>query len=288
MGGIHVRFVTCAQLPADDPDTPLLAEALRAHGVDVEVADWRDPAVDWSDARLTVLRSPWDYAGVVDEFLAWVRTTGAVTELWNPPALVEWNVHKSYLLDVEARGAPIVPTVALLQGTAASLDGICDARGWNTVVVKPAVGVGAYGAGRFDVSDSAGQQHFDALLQRGDVLVQPFITSVAHEGELSVVLFDGVPSHALRKAPQVGDYRVQEQWGGRAECTVAGGGATELAVRVCRVLPLAPLYARIDMLRVGDLWHVLEVEVTEPSLFLDLAPPAATARMVNALLSRLL
>ncbi len=242
MISVDVRLVTCAQLPGEDPDTPLLTAALRDAGATVELAGWRDPAIDWSAARLTVLRSPWDYVDAIDNFRAWILETGAVTQLWNPPALVEWNVHKSYLLDLATRGAPVVPTVVLLYDTAASLDGICDARGWNTVVVKPAVGIGGHGAGRFDVGDPNAQEHLDALLVRGDALVQPFMPSVGTEGEISVVLFDGVPSHAVRKAPDAGDYRVQEEWGGRTEAVDATGAATELAVRVCSVLPEPPLY----------------------------------------------
>ena len=57
-----------------------------------------------------------------------------------------------------------MPTILLLRESAAALDGICDAQGWNTVVVKPAVGIGAIGSGRFDVGDPAGQAHLDALL----------------------------------------------------------------------------------------------------------------------------
>ena len=131
-----------------DPDTPLLADALRAAGHAVDVRDWRDPTVDWSTARVTVLRSPWDYIDHFPEFLAWAERVSGASDLWNPLAIVRWNTHKAYLLDLAARGAPIVPTVVLLGGSAASLDGICDAQGWNAVVVKPAVASGAKGARR--------------------------------------------------------------------------------------------------------------------------------------------
>jgi glutathione synthase/RimK-type ligase-like ATP-grasp enzyme len=284
---VDVRLVTCAVLPAPDPDTALLTDALRGLGADVDVRDWRDPAVDWGEATVTVIRSPWDYVDAHDEFVAWIRTTGAATELWNPPALLEWNTHKSYLLDLEARGAPVVPTVILLQGTAASLDAICDARGWNTVVVKPAVGVGAYGSGRFDVGDAGGQAHLDARLEAGDVLVQPFVPSVQTDGELAVIVIDGVVTHAVRKWPRAGEYRVHEEYGGRNAFVDAGDAAAELARRVCSILPAQPLYARIDLLESQGLWHVLEVEATEPSLWLDLAPRAATERFAAAVMSRL-
>ena len=115
-------------------------------GYAVDIADWRDASVDWSTARVTVLRSPWDYVDHHDEFVAWAERVDAVSSLWNPLALVRWNTHKAYLLDLHERGAPVVPTVVLLGGSAASLDGICDAQGWNSVVVKPAVASGGKGA----------------------------------------------------------------------------------------------------------------------------------------------
>ena len=282
-----VRLVTCAVLPAPDPDTPRLADALERAGARVHVADWRDRAVDWSDALVTVLRSPWDYVARLEEFVAWLRVTAARTELWNPLPLVEWNIHKSYLLDVQAHGAPVVPTVLLLQHSAASLDGVADARGWNTIVVKPAVGVGGIGTARLAVGDPAGQAHLDRLLAAGDVLIQPFVSSVEDAGEQSVVVIDGFATHALRKSPAVGDYRVHEEWGGRTTAAELTEALAELATRVVSVLPATPMYARIDLLRARNGWQVLEIEATEPSLWLDLAPPAATQRFAAAVLARI-
>ena len=282
-----VRFVTAARLDVPDPDTPLLTNALQARGVEVAVDNWRDERVDWGSAAVTVVRSPWDYVDARDAFVEWAHKTGCVTDLWNPPQLLEWNTHKSYLLELESRGAPVVPTVLMLGGTAASLDAICDARGWNQVVVKPAVGIGARDARRFDVGDRAGQAHLDALLERGDVLVQPYIAGIETVGERSVLLAGGVPTHALRKRPETGDFRVQENWGGSTELVIAEPEVLALAARVCTALPAPTMYARIDMLRGSHGWHVLEVEVTEPSLWLDLAPPAATEAFVAAIISRL-
>jgi glutathione synthase/RimK-type ligase-like ATP-grasp enzyme len=281
-----VRLVTCAELPVPDPDLAIIKTALERRSVVVDVADWRGDT-DWSDTPCTLIRSPWDYIDHLDEFVAWVGRVGARTELWNPPALLTWNVHKAYLLDLQERGAPIVPTVVLLQGSAASLDGICDAQGWNTIVVKPAVGIGGIGGGRYDVGDPNGQHHLDELLTKGDALVQPFVASVADRGELSVMLFDGVVSHAIRKRPAAGEFRVHEERGGTSELVDLPPGASELAARVVEVLPAPALYARIDMLQFADGWHVLEVEATEPSLWLDHAPPAATDRYADAVMARL-
>jgi len=278
-----VRFVSCAAPPVPDLDTPIIADALVAAGHRVDVADWRDESVDWSTAGVTVLRSPWDYVHHIGEFLAWAARVNEVTALWNPFELLRWNTHKSYLLELHAQGAPVVPTVLLVAGSAASLDGISDAQGWNAVVVKPAIASGGDGARRGEVGDGALQAHLDALLATSDVLVQPYAPAVEDEGEISVVLFDGRFSHALRKRPAVGDYRVQEHHGGTTELVDASPGIVELAERVCGVLPTPTLYARIDLISLHGRWHVIEAEVTEPSLWLDLAPPSATRHLADAL-----
>lgn len=257
-----------------------------ASGARVDVADWRDAAVDWSNAAVTMIRSPWDYVHHLGEFIGWAERVNGVSELWNPYELLRWNTHKAYLLDLQARGAPIVPTVVLLAGSAASLDAICDARGWSSVVVKPAIASGSDGARRGEVGDLVLQAHLDALLGSGDVLVQPFVAAVERDGEASVVLFDGRFSHALRKRPAAGDYRVQEHHGGTTDLVDPTPGLVELAERVTGVLPTATLYARIDMVSLGDQWHVIEAEVTEPSLWLDLAPTEATLRLADGLLAR--
>jgi glutathione synthase/RimK-type ligase-like ATP-grasp enzyme len=283
---VDVRLVTCAELPVPDPDTPLVAAALTRAGISVDVSDWRDATVDWASAPVTVLRSPWDYVDHLDAFLAWAERVHAGSELWNPLALLRWNTHKAYLLDLHERGAPVVPTVVLLGGSAAALDGICDAQGWNAVVVKPAVASGSKGARRAEVGDAAAQAHLDDLLTKGDVLVQQFVPGIHNEGEWSVVLIDGEVMHALHKRPKAGDYRVQEEWGGTTVRAEPSASLIELATRVWEVLPAPALYARIDIVSITGQWHVMEVEATEPALWLDLAPET-TEHFAAAIAARL-
>jgi glutathione synthase/RimK-type ligase-like ATP-grasp enzyme len=130
------------------------------------------------------------------------------------------------------------------------------------------------------------QAHVDALLLAGDVLVQPYAAEVERDGEMSLVLVDGQFSHALRKRPEPGDYRVQEHHGGTTELVDPSAALVELAERVCAVLPTPTLYARIDLVPLRGKWHVIEAEVTEPSLWLDLAPATATEQLAEALITR--
>jgi glutathione synthase/RimK-type ligase-like ATP-grasp enzyme len=282
-----VRFVTAAQLPAPDPDTAPLAAELRDRGLRVAIDDWRDPNVDWAGAPLTVLRSPWDYVERLDEFLAWAEHTATVSALWNPFALIAWNTHKAYLLELASAGAPVVPSVLLPRHSAAALDGIADAQGWNTVVVKPAVGIGAQGAGRFELGAPDGQAHLDDLLTRGDVLVQPYAPEIAEQGELSLVCVDGVVTHAVRKIPRAGDFRIHERYGGALEAAAPSAALRELGARVVAALPTPTLYARVDVVSLAGQWHVLEVEVTEPRLYLEFGPAAATTALVDAIVARM-
>jgi glutathione synthase/RimK-type ligase-like ATP-grasp enzyme len=263
----------------------LLAAALTKRGLAIDVVDWRDPTIDWSTAAVTVVRSPWDYVDHLTEFLEWAARVSAVSALWNPVELLRWNTHKAYLLDVRERGAPVVPTVVLLGGSAASLEAICDAQGWNAVVVKPAVASGAKGARRAEGGDAGAQAHLDDLLAQGDVLVQQFVRTIEHDGEWSVVLVDGRVGHALRKRPASGDYRVQEEWGGTAERAEPSATVAELATRVYEVLPTPALYARIDIVAIDGNWHIMEVEVTEPYLWLELAPDT-TELLADAIAAR--
>jgi glutathione synthase/RimK-type ligase-like ATP-grasp enzyme len=150
------------------------------------------------------------------------------------------------------------------------------------MVIKPAVSSGAKGARRADVGDPAAQDHLDVLLAAGDALVQEYVPTVVSDGEWSVVLIEGDVAHSLWKRPAAGDYRVQEEWGGSTERIEADGSLAELATRVCDVLPTRPLYARVDVVLLRNRWHVMEVEVTEPSLWLQLAPET-TRRLADAI-----
>jgi glutathione synthase/RimK-type ligase-like ATP-grasp enzyme len=148
------------------------------------------------------------------------------------------------------------------------------------------VASGAKGARRADVGDLELQAHLDELLLHGDVLVQQFVPAVEDEGELSVVLVDGRVAHGVRKLPAAGDFRVQYEWGGSSKVVTPTSSLAELATRVYDVLPAPAMYARIDFVAIGGRWHVMEVEVTEPALWLDEAP-ATTRLLADAIAARL-
>lgn len=267
-------------------DRPLVA-ALEARGVTVAQPRWDDPDVAWDAFDAAVVRTTWDYLERRDAFVAWAAATQERTRLWNPAEVLRWNTHKSYLLELEERGAPVVPTAWLGQGDQIDLDDLLRARGWHEAIVKPAVGAAAIGLARVRVGDPAGQAHLDAVLAVGDVMVQPYVPTIATRGELSVVVVDGEVSHAVRKRPAGGDFRVQEEFGGQTVLEEPDPDTAALARWIVEATGHDLLVARVDLLEdeVGQP-QLVELEATEPDLFLRTVPEAAD-RVADALLARL-
>jgi O-ureido-D-serine cyclo-ligase len=267
----------------DEDLAPLLA-ALREAGVDAAVADWDDPGVDWAAYRAALLRSTWDYAERLTEFLAWADRTATLTTLINPPAIVRWNTDKHYLAELQRAGVPIVPTRFLEPGddAAEGLNGFLTQEGVAEWVVKPAVGAGSRDAARYGRGEerSAGA-HVARLLDAGrSVMLQPYLDQVDVHGETALIYLGGRFSHAIRKGPLLRrstgptDALFAEE---HITPRVAAAEELRLGERVLTALPFAaPLYARVDLIRYADgAPCLLELELTEPSLFLAHDPDAA-------------
>jgi len=283
---LDVALASCRVLPEPDPDAEPLRRALDAAGVRSAVLAWDDTAADWSRARMTVLRSTWNYPPYRDAFLEWARQVSAVSALWNPLPAVRWNTYKGYLLDLERRGVPVAPTVLLPRGSRRTLRAIRGERGWTDVVVKPAVSAASFRTRRFGPGPrdvEAGEAHLSRLLAERDVLVQGYLPSVETHGERALVWIDGELTHAVRKSPR---FEGQDESVSREAVEISGAEA-DLARRVVEHVDGPLLYARVDVAPGPDGAPVLmELELVEPSLFFPQHPPALE-RFVAGILRRL-
>ena len=266
---VHVRFVTCTKYPEGDPETSDLAALLNARGVLCDVQPW-NADVDWCDAQLCVIRSAWDYHRHLNRFLDWADQTSACTELRNPVDLVRWNTHKGYLLDLQRRGVAIIPTQVVKKGERQRIADVIHAFARDTVV-KPAVSLDGEGMHRLECAGVLDDAVLH-LVDEADVLVQPYVESIADEGELSAVFIAGDFAHAVRKSAAPGEFRVQERYGGRTEVTAIEPAFLALARRVMASIAHTPLYARVDMVRWNGEPCLGELELIEPSLYLRAAP----------------
>ena len=266
-------------------DDQLAIPCLESLGWRVEVVSWR-AAVAWSAYEAVVVRSTWDYHRDPETFLdvlADIDRSGA--RLLNSLALVRWNARKLYLRELHALGLATVPTVwreALGPGELARVFEELEA---DDIIVKPVVSASAEGTERIDRQAPNGRVHYvEAEFSARALLAQPVARAVLDEGEFSLIYLGGAYSHAVRKTPRLGDFRVQEEHGGtirpaEPEATLRMAGDAALAA-----LPEVPLYARVDIVRANDDagWWLMELELIEPALYLGTSP-GAPERFARAL-----
>jgi len=265
-------------LPEPDFDAEPLLEALRSAGMAAGSLAWDDPGADFGQARLTLLRSTWNYPEHPEAFAAWAERAARVTDLRNPIAVVRWNLHKRYLTTLERHGVAIAPTEVVPRGSQAALSAIASARGWEDVVVKPAVSAASFRTLRVRPADrEAGEAHLRALLADRDALVQQYLPSTEDYGERALVWIDGRLTHAVRKSPRFSGE--EESVSGPVPITAQ---EADLAARAVACAPATPTYARIDVAPGTDGDPVvMELELIEPSLFFPQGPQALD-RLVGA------
>ena len=276
---------------------PLLAELAR-RGVSAEAAVWSDPSVDWSVYDLIVMRSPWDYSLRLAEFLEWLGSLDAARVL-NPPALIRWNLDKRYLLDLEAHGVSIVPTV--VASTLAEVRTAAETIG-GRIVIKPNVGAGSLGAHITRADDPKLDGYVAELLDAGKlVLVEPEIPEITADGERGLLFFDGEYSHTITKGRILGDDGGYH--GGEYNEDIHPATPTDaeiqLAAQCSRAIAAiatergfasaastTPLYARYDIVTGVSGPMVIEAELFEPSYYVATAP-GSLERVVDAMMRRL-
>lgn len=291
--GPRVRLASCRRVlegSEDAPDDAALLAVLGERGVDADAAAWNDPSVRWGEAGLVVIRSTWDYHHAREAFVAWCEHVEATTALSNPAATVRANTDKHYLLDLAAAGVPTVPTHVVEPGQTPTVPAALTGQ---ELVVKPAVSAGGHHTARYDPgAHEAATAHVARLLDAGHTaLAQPYQHAVDQSGEVALVFIDGAFSHAVHKGPrlraghgsdepQLAPERIAPRRPSSAERQVADQALA--AARATRML-----YARVDLLDDPETGpRLLELELTEPSLFLAHAEGAA-ARLAGAILARL-
>jgi glutathione synthase/RimK-type ligase-like ATP-grasp enzyme len=273
---VTVVFATCDQQPLLSADDQLLADALVARGVEVTPIPWTeiDPfAVAY--APPIVLRSTWDYHRVPTMFISWLRAledSGRAT--WNPPSIARGNIDKIYLRQLEAAGIAIPKTRWIDAATRDSVAAVLDEEGWSRAVLKPRIAATAYGTFLIDRDTSLSDDDLAPARSSG-ALMQEFVPEVVDRGELSLVYFGGAFSHAAAKRARDGDFRVQQDFGGRVEAATPSIAAIEFANRVMAEAGTDTLYARVDIVEADRGPLLMELELVEPELYFLFVPGAA-------------
>lgn len=251
----HVALVTCSNHPHLDAHDAPLPQALAALKMLAHPVAWDNPSVDWTLFDAIIVRSCWNYPQHYSAFLSWITKLESLhVRLFNSPQLLRWNSHKSYLLELEQKGIPIIPTRILSKDTKiSSHDGI----------QKPIVGNGGHGFIRHPTAH---------ISHAHDMLLQPYMREVDTDGEYQYIFIGNTHTHTMHKTQAT--IRPIE---------AAQSFIDQAALVISNITP-TPLYARVDGVHVHGRLMLMELELIEPLLYLDVHPDAAT-RLAQTLAS---
>lgn len=271
-------FLTMDNTEGWSIDAGLCIPHLEALGWQVEWIPWRKPGVNWGQFDLVYLAAPWDYPEDPVEFLQVLEKIEASSAtLVNNFELVRWNLEKTYLRDLQNRGAAIVPSLWYQRFEEENLPGYFAALACEKIIIKPVISTNA--SNTFLLDKAVEAESITALhkvFSNRAFLVQPFMENIRKEGEFSLFYIDGVLSHAIQKIPKAGDFRVQEEHGGNIIAAEPEDRLQITADALMQLVKPTPLYARADFVRGQDSGFLLmELEMIEPSMYLrmhDKAP----------------
>lgn len=286
----HIGIVTGECVPQLTEDGQTVKRQLSDRGYEVSGVVWSDTTVDWSSFEALVVRSCWEYYQRPEQFQAWLDMVDSdVHAVINPVDVIKWNLHKSYLRELDTAGVAVTPTAYVKQGRNESLADICERNNWEQVVVKPAIGTSSDGVWQATTPISeAANERFRNAVANTDVLVQQFVPDIAN-GELSMVFFTGEFSHATRTIPDAGEFRAHHRFGASTNAVTPTETIREIGKEILGTAseihgfdPADLTYARVDGVTGDDSFVLLELELIEPYLRLS-ASDGAVERFVDAI-----
>ena len=254
-----------------------LQDALSSEGITAVPTPWTAHVDDARGLRAYARVLPLLVWGYHRDHARWLRACAtwrqAGLPMSNPADVLAWNSDKRYLLELAARGVAVPPTMLMDQVTGAQLQGFFEETGAGELIVKPTVSGGAWRTRRVR-RDEALDVLPEGDADVGAMLVQPYLPTIASEGETSLLYFGGRLSHVVNKRPPAGEFRVQEQFGGvYTSLPSPPAGALALAERTLAAIDAPLLYARIDTVPDGDgNWLLMEAELIEPDFYLGADP----------------
>ncbi|MDX1567436.1 MAG: hypothetical protein R3223_06525 [Longimicrobiales bacterium] len=272
-----IAFVTCSLQPSGTPDDRLAVDACARRGLEVISAPWDDPTIPWDDFAAIVIRSTWDYHRKLQGFHEWIDLVEASpAAVFNDPDTLRWNVVKSYLFDLSEVGVPVIPGVRIDRPTQIDPGELRSALGTPDSVVKPLVGAWGDGMFRLSLDGPGALARLERAAEAEPILVQRYVPEIVSRGEWSLIYLGGRYSHAIRKTPAAGEFRVHEERGGHLEGLSPPAIVRETADHAAEALPgildVPPLYARVDLVEGGDGPLLMELELVEPALYFEFGP----------------
>ena len=258
--------------PDPDLDIPFAKKAAQQLNIDLVFTNWNDKSIAWESFDAAVIRSTWDYVPVRDNFLQFAKNVETKTKLFNSYEVMKWNTDKKYLSIMESKGVPIIPTKF-----ASNIEEALPSIKWafekaTAIAIKPTVGAGARLAGKATSEEEAIEYVKKIFEANRTAIIQPYISSVDDEGEKAIIVINGQISHVAKKVPALTK-------GGHGDAA----GHLEITNEIRNIVKTISnavsewndlLFARVDVVRMGEKLVLMELELTEPWLFMQFRPEA--------------
>lgn len=270
-----------------DTESIFLDEALKKRGYKSKLVCWDDPEVKWEQADLVISRTTSTYFNDPPRFLKWAKKVEKISTLWNQSKVIEWNINKRYLMELQKKEIPMPETILIPQDTEQSMESILELVPWDDFVLKPCIGAGSGGLRRFNKYSADLETHFRNLNKYGftqeyyfgeypfvpsDTIIQPYLHEIEKNGEASLIFFGGEYSHSMIKKVKVGDFRAHPIWGATVQKYSPSEEEIAVSIRSLKVAGYPVEYARIDMIPTDSGPMIIEVELIDPNMFFDHLP----------------
>ena len=256
----------------------LIVEPLSNIGWECDFIPWDSISINWDDFDAVIIRSTWDYQQKEKLFFKTLQSIEASTaNLYNSLDSVKWNINKRYLLELERENISIIPTRLYNSFDFDIVSQLFSFFNENKLIIKPCVSANADDT---FILEQSKMENLKSVLEntfsQKDFLVQPFIKNIKSEGEYSLIYFGNRLSHVVLKTPKNGDFRVQEEHGGILKTiNKPEGQLIDFGNKVIRTIPYQCLYSRVDVVRSGSNYLLMEVELIEPSLYFNMDPKSS-------------
>ncbi|MDD0824974.1 glutathione synthetase [Mannheimia sp. AT1] len=255
-----LRLTTCLKYPQLPQNLQPLVNQL-SNDFKVEITPWQTTAQ--SDVILPLCA--WDYAEQPELFQQWLRKMSAQGAVFlNSIALMQWNMNKRYLVDLQQWGIDVIPS-QILPADPKVLQQTLLQQGWQDVVIKPVIGQ----SGRFVQKVCKNQPLVELEHYQSGIILQPYIPEVASNGETSLIFFGGEFSHSIKRQPAENEWRANSAYGVQISAQKVSESIIQQAQNVLTTLPEMPNYVRVDGTIIGERFLLNELELIEPALYLD-------------------
>lgn len=248
----------------------MLINLFRSKGHEVELQVWDDEKVNWKNYDVIIIKSTWDYfIGKIEKFYVWLDYIKTIdVPCLNHPDLIRWNADKHYLLEIEASGLSIVPSIIIEKDSSFNADFAFEKFQSEEIVVKPCISGGAMNTLRLNKNNvNEHIKNINNWLKEQAYLVQPLKDEIIKEGEWSFLYFNGKFSHHLLKVAKDGEFRIQHFFGGKIISPDVNETLIKESKKYIEKFAKDSLYARVDGVWSNNRFELMELELIEPYMF---------------------